>query len=78
MPEADPARIAALNSALAESSDKALELGGPISGEHGVGPYKLRWLPLEQSAEVRGLQRGLKEPFVPLVFLNHGKAITGG
>ncbi|PYI65982.1 FAD-binding oxidoreductase [Arthrobacter livingstonensis] len=75
--EAGQARIAALNSALDESIHKALELGGTITGEHGVGQYKLRWLPLEQSVEVRGLQLRLKELFDPLGILNPGKAITG-
>lgn len=72
----DAASVAALNRALDESIDKALELGGTITGEHGVGQYKLRWLPLEQQEEVLVLQRRLKKLFDPAHILNPGKAIS--
>jgi glycolate oxidase len=71
----DGLSIKALNDALDESIDKALELGGTITGEHGIGQYKLRWLPLEQSAAVLELQRSLKTLFDPQGILNPGKAI---
>ncbi|MCQ9166090.1 MULTISPECIES: FAD-binding oxidoreductase [unclassified Arthrobacter] len=74
--DADAAKVVALNAALDESIDKALALGGTITGEHGVGQYKLRWLPLEQAGEVRALQRRIKELFDPLGILNPGKAIA--
>ena len=75
VPGTEPAGIAALNRALDESIDKALELGGTITGEHGVGQYKLRWLPLEQAEEVLELQRSIKSVFDPAGILNPGKAI---
>ena len=75
VPGFEPAGIAALNAALDESIDKALDLGGTITGEHGVGQYKLRWLPLEQAAEVLELQRSIKALFDPQGILNPGKAI---
>nr|WP_204536633.1 FAD-linked oxidase C-terminal domain-containing protein [Arthrobacter tumbae] len=65
-----------LHAALDESVRVALALGGTITGEHGVGQYKLRWLAWEQSAEVLSLQRRIKEVFDPLGILNPGKAIT--
>lgn len=64
-----------LHAALDESVRVALGLGGTITGEHGVGQYKLRWLAWEQSAEVLSLQRQIKEVFDPLGILNPGKAI---
>lgn len=76
VPEAEPAKIAALNAALDESIEKALELGGTITGEHGVGQYKLRWLPLEQSEKVRHIQQNIKDLFDPQGILNPGKAIV--
>ena len=75
VPTFEPAGIAALNAALDESIDKALELGGTITGEHGIGQYKLRWLPLEQAAQVLELQRSIKAVFDPQGILNPGKAI---
>ncbi len=40
-----PAALERLGVALDESVRVALEFGGTITGEHGVGQYKLRWLP---------------------------------
>lgn len=74
--EPEPAKIQALNAALDESIDMALEMGGTITGEHGIGQYKLRWLPLEQREEVLKLQRGIKALFDPQGILNPGKAIV--
>lgn len=64
-----------LHAALDESVRVALALGGTISGEHGVGQYKLQWLPWEQGAEVLALQRQIKDAFDPRGILNPGKAI---
>ncbi|MET3143984.1 UNVERIFIED_ORG: glycolate oxidase [Arthrobacter sp. UYEF2] len=64
-----------LNLALDASIEAALEMGGTITGEHGIGQYKLRWLSLEQPEPVRELQRRIKELFDPAGILNPGKAI---
>ncbi|WP_104181043.1 FAD-binding oxidoreductase [Arthrobacter sp. B0490] len=65
-----------LEKALDESVRCALDLGGTITGEHGVGQYKRRWLAWEQSPEVLGLQGRIREVFDPLNILNPGKAIV--
>ncbi|WP_394249123.1 FAD-binding oxidoreductase [Arthrobacter pityocampae] len=65
-----------LNEALDESVRLALDFGGTITGEHGVGQYKLRWLAWEQSPAVLELQGRIKEVFDPLGILNPGKAIV--
>lgn len=52
-----------------------LRLGGTLTGEHGVGVLKRRWLRDELGDDVLGLQRGLKAVFDPLGILNPGKAI---
>ncbi|WP_427133837.1 FAD-binding oxidoreductase [Pseudarthrobacter sp. S9] len=64
-----------LGAALDESITVALAMGGTITGEHGIGQYKLRWLGLEQKAPVRELQHRIKELFDPAGILNPGKAI---
>ncbi|MDR6417279.1 FAD-linked oxidase C-terminal domain-containing protein [Pseudarthrobacter sulfonivorans] len=64
-----------LNLALDASVTAALAMGGTITGEHGIGQYKLRWLGLEQPEPVRQLQRRIKDLFDPAGILNPGKAI---
>lgn len=64
-----------LHAALDGSVRLALEMGGTITGEHGIGTYKLRWLDWEQSAEVIALQRRIKDVFDPEYRLNPGRAI---
>ncbi|MGO4382605.1 FAD-binding oxidoreductase [Specibacter sp. RAF43] len=76
VPESDDVSVAALNAALDESIDTALALGGTITGEHGIGQYKLRWLPLEQAEPVLDIQRRIKKIFDPQGILNPGKAIA--
>lgn len=53
----------------------ALDLGGTISGEHGIGTAKQGWLDLELSPTSRALQRRLKDAFDPQHLLNPGKAL---
>ncbi|MFC7850259.1 FAD-binding oxidoreductase [Arthrobacter sp. NPDC057388] len=71
----DAGAMRRLNAALDESIVAALEMGGTITGEHGVGQYKLRWLGLEQPEPLRELQRRIKNLFDPAGILNPGKAI---
>ncbi|MEV0583217.1 FAD-linked oxidase C-terminal domain-containing protein [Nonomuraea sp. NPDC050310] len=54
---------------------RALELGGTLTGEHGVGVLKRRWLDLEAGPVVSEVQQGIKAVFDPLGILNPGKAI---
>lgn len=51
----------------------ALELGGTITGEHGVGLAKRPFLGWEQGEDVIELQRRIKAVFDPLGILNPGK-----
>jgi len=53
----------------------ALDLGGTISGEHGIGTAKQGWLDLELSPTSRALQHRLKDAFDPQHLLNPGKAL---
>ena len=73
--EVDADAVRRLNTALDASIVAALEMGGTITGEHGVGQYKLRWLGLEQPEPLRQLQRRVKDLFDPAGILNPGKAI---
>ena len=50
-----------------------VELGGTLSGEHGIGLTKAPYLPIEQSADLILLQRDLKRSFDPEGLLNPGE-----
>ena len=52
-----------------------LELGGTITGEHGVGLLKKDWLARELGPTGVELQRGVKAVFDPLGLLNPGKML---
>lgn len=51
----------------------ALRLGGTLTGEHGVGILKKRWLGDELGDDQLDLQRQIKRVFDPLWILNPGK-----
>ncbi|MBO3747858.1 FAD-binding protein [Streptosporangiaceae bacterium NEAU-GS5] len=53
----------------------ALDLGGTLTGEHGVGLLKRRWLALECGPVVTEIHHGIKQLFDPQNILNPGKAI---
>jgi len=48
-------------------------LGGTISGEHGVGSKRARYLPLVMDPTLITLQQRIKRVFDPLNILNPGK-----
>jgi glycolate oxidase len=50
-----------------------MELGGTLTGEHGVGLLKRRWLAEELGDTGYELQRRIKTVFDPLGILNPGK-----
>src|SRR6478672_8731789 len=56
-PDVEPGAMDRLQVALDESITAALAMGGTITGEHGVGQYKLRWLGQDQ-----GLVRSCRSP----------------
>lgn len=55
-----------------------VQLGGTLSGEHGIGVSKAAYLPLEQGPELIALQQDLKRVFDPSGLLNPGKIFPTG
>ena len=49
------------------------QLGGTISGEHGIGSKRARYLPLVMDPALIALQQRIKQAFDPLNILNPGK-----
>ncbi len=52
---------------------KVLELGGTLSGEHGIGTEKRRFVPQEIDPPTLALMRHIKRQFDPHALLNPGK-----
>lgn len=65
----------AVHQAADEIFQLALHYGGTITGEHGVGLLKQRWVPEELGEDVLQLSRRLRELFDPAGILNPGKAV---
>jgi len=57
---------------------KGLELGGTISGEHGIGLHKAKFLALETGAAQIELMKRVKAAFDPKGIMNPGKIWTDG
>lgn len=55
---------------------RAIALGGTLTGEHGVGLLKRRWLVDELGDDQWQLQRDIKSLFDPQGLLNPGKVFT--
>ena len=58
-----------------ELFEMAIELGGSISGEHGIGSLKTRHVREALGPEVVALQAEIKRAFDPKLLLNPGKKI---
>ncbi len=64
---------AAAEAAVADILRAAVDMGGTITGEHGVGLAKRDFLAYEQGEPVLALERRIKATFDPLGILNPGK-----
>jgi glycolate oxidase len=53
----------------------ALDLGGTLTGEHGVGTLKRHWLRQELGDATMAAQQAVKQALDPLGIMNPGKAI---
>ena len=64
-----------LEEVFADLYGRAHDLGGQVSGEHGIGFAKKPFLGKSLSPEVLSLMRGIKQAFDPKNILNPGKVI---
>ena len=53
--------------------DHAVECGGRVSGEHGIGRGKVKYLAESVGATNMALMEGIKKVFDPNMILNPGK-----
>ncbi|MBU1184279.1 MAG: FAD-binding protein [Proteobacteria bacterium] len=61
--------------AIDEISRKAVELGGTLTGEHGIGIAKREILPFELGEVAMEITRNIKKTFDPLNILNPDKVV---
>jgi glycolate oxidase len=54
----------------------AIRLGGTLTGEHGIGTLKSRWLAEELGDDQWRLQRDIVRVFDPVGILNPGKVFA--
>ncbi len=72
---ADERERRAAEAAVPRVFEIVLELGGTLSGEHGVGLAKRDYVALELAPEVLRLMHGVKRVFDPYGILNPGKTL---
>jgi glycolate oxidase len=69
---ADPDATNRARIAFAQIMELATELGGTITGEHGVGRLKKAWLPAYLGADLLALNKRVKQALDPAGILNPG------
>ncbi|WP_349827100.1 FAD-binding oxidoreductase [Brevibacterium litoralis] len=76
-PQDDAEAVAQAQEAFGRIMQLGLELGGTITGEHGVGALKAPWLGQELDEANRRMHRGIKQALDPRGILNPGKMLSG-
>ena len=68
-----PDEVHRVEEASAELFEKVIHLGGTLTGEHGIGLAKARFMGMEHDAKSMEYMRGIKRLFDPNNILNPGK-----
>ena len=71
----DPVLQQRVEAASAEIMSTCIAAGGTITGEHGVGIYKLRYMPLIFDSESLGAMQAVRRVFDPEELVNPGKVV---
>jgi glycolate oxidase len=69
----DPEQVRRMEEASADLFKMAVELGGTLTGEHGIGLSKAPYMTLEHDPVAMDVMRSLKKMFDPQNILNPGK-----
>jgi len=75
--QTDPAQAERAQVAFDRVMEIGLELGGTITGEHGVGVLKRTWLAEEIGPVALDVHRAIKNALDPKNLLNPGKVVAG-
>jgi FAD/FMN-containing dehydrogenase len=68
----DEDEMGRVDQALDELFETAIGMGGTLSGEHGIGIAKARFMAMEFSPKALEIMRGIKRVFDPNNILNPG------
>ena len=74
--ESDREEMARIEKAIGMIFEKAIALGGTISGEHGIGISKIPYMRLQYPEPVLDVMKNIKRAFDPQNILNPGKVFT--
>lgn len=69
----NPDEVRRMEEAATELLKRVVELGGTLTGEHGIGLSKAPFMPLEHDEVAMGVMRSLKRTLDPNNILNPGK-----
>jgi glycolate oxidase len=69
----NPDEVKRVEQASAELFEKVIELGGTLTGEHGIGLAKAPFMHLEHDPVAMDVMRSIKKSFDPNNILNPGK-----
>lgn len=72
----DPDAVARARKCVSETFQLSVELGGTISGEHGIGYVKAQYMDYAIDASTLEIMKGIKSVFDPKGILNPGKMFT--
>jgi glycolate oxidase len=72
----DKEEMARVDKALEEMYEAAMAMGGTLSGEHGIGIAKNRFLDMEFNRSAIEIMRGIKQVFDPKGILNPGSFLS--
>ncbi len=53
----------------------ALDLGGTVTGEHGIGVARRDWLEIQRGSDAVRVMRAIKTALDPLGILNPGRVV---
>ena len=68
----DKDEMVRVDKAMEELYEAAIGMGGTLSGEHGIGIAKARFMEMEFSPSAIDIMRGIKRVFDPNNILNPG------
>ncbi len=74
----NPDEVKRVEQASAELFEKVIELGGTLTGEHGIGLAKAPFMHLEHDPVAMDVMRSIKKSFDPNNILNPGKMALEG
>ncbi len=71
----DPRNEAITDAVRGELYRAALDLGGSVSGEHGIGTARREWLPIQRGAGAMRVMHAIKDALDPQGILNPGRVL---